>query len=412
MMKKIALLLLVMLLSLNMVFASGSTEASADAGTEGTKIVLFQHKTEIYDQLEAMAEAYEAETGVEVEVWRISGNDYYTNLTTYMSSGAGPTVFTLRSDAEINEMSPYLADLGDLDVTSRINSELRGVVDGKTIGIPMTAEGFGFIYNKELVSTDDLASMDSLISFMEECAENGITGVGLSQESRFLIGQILNFPFALQPDPIDFCQRLYAGEIELADVPEFQDFARLFEAIRSIQKNPLEVSYDNNCGDFATGATAMIHQGNWAYSVIADFAPEFDMAMTGVPLCGNDKIAAAVSAVWCVNVDASEAEQQAAKDFLDWLYTSENGTHFLFDEFGFIPVVDGIEAPDMDPLSASVAEAVSSGNTIPWTYNTEWPTGFITAYLVSIAEEFFVSDMTGTEFLDILTDAFVTAANE
>ena len=245
MMKKIALLLLVMLLSLNMVFASGSTEASADAGTEGTKIVLFQHKTEIYDQLEAMAEAYEAETGVEVEVWRISGNDYYTNLTTYMSSGAGPTVFTLRSDAEINEMSPYLSDLGDLDVTSRINSELRGVVDGKTIGIPMTAEGFGFIYNKELVSTDDLASMDSLISFMEECAENGITGVGLSQESRFLIGQILNFPFALQPDPIDFCQRLYAGEIELADVPEFQDFARLFEAIRSIQKNPLEVSYDN-----------------------------------------------------------------------------------------------------------------------------------------------------------------------
>ena len=113
-----------------------------------------------------------------------------------------------------------------------------------------------------------------------------------------------------------------------------------------------------------------------------------------------------------MNVDASEAEQQAAKDFLDWLYTSENGTHFLFDEFGFIPVVDGIEAPDMDPLSASVAEAVSSGNTIPWTYNTEWPTGFITAYLVSIAEEFFVSDMTGTEFLDILTDAFVTAANE
>ena len=55
---------------------------------------------------------------------------------------------------------------------------------------------------------------------------------------------------------------------------------------------------------------------------------------------------------------------------------------------------------------------MSSGNTIPWTYNTEWPTGFITAYLVSIAEEFFVSDMTGTEFLDTLTDAFVTAANE
>lgn len=412
MMKKIALLLLVMLLSLNMVFASGSTEASADAGTEGTKIVLFQHKTEIYDQLEAMAEAYEAETGVEVEVWRISGTDYYTNLTTYMSSGTGPTIFTLRSADEINEMQPYLADLGSLDIASRINRDLMSIINDSIVGIPMTVEGFGLLYNKELVSPENFESMDNLIAFMEECAEKGITGVGLSQEGRFLIGQILNFPFALQENPSEFCEKLFSGKIELSDVPEFQDFARLFEAIRSIQKNPLGVSYDNNCGDFATGATAMIHQGNWAYSVIADFAPEFEMGMTGVPLCGNKKISAAVSTVWCVNADASEAEQQAAKDFLDWLYTSESGTHFLFDEFGFLPVVNDIEVPDLDPLSAAVAEAVNSGNTIPWTYNVEWPAGFITAYLVPIAEEFFISDMTGTEFLDTLTDAFVEGANE
>ena len=39
----------------------------------------------------------ERQTGVEVEVWPIAGDDYYQNLKTYMASESGPTVFTLNS---------------------------------------------------------------------------------------------------------------------------------------------------------------------------------------------------------------------------------------------------------------------------------------------------------------------------
>ncbi len=35
------------------------------------------------------------------------------------------------------------------------------------------------------------------------------------------------------------------------------------EVIRSEGSNALEVTYDTQTGDFATGKTAMIHQGNW-----------------------------------------------------------------------------------------------------------------------------------------------------
>ena len=276
----------------------------------------------------------------------------------------------------------------------------------------MTAEGFGLVYNTDMVSTDDINSTDALISFIESSAADGVTGLGLSQEAYFLIGQIMNVPFALQDDPVQFCQDLYDGKVQLADVEEFQEFAEIFEAIKENQQNPLEVTYDANCGNFATGKTAAIHQGNWCYSLFSSYDIDFDMSIAPLPIAGNTAISVGVPSVWCVNTDASDSEKQLAKDFLNWLYTSETGTHYLMDEFGFIPVVDGMTSENLDPLSTVVSDAIAEGNIIPWTFNEEWPAGIITTYLVQNAEEFFTTDMSGEDFLNKLTESFVTAANE
>ncbi len=391
---------------------SNTSDTSDTSEKSKGKITLFQQKTEIYDQLKEMAAAYEEETGVEVEVWQISGDDYYQNLKTYMSSESGPTVFSLSSSTEIAEMSAYLEDLSDLSFLDKINDDLIAKSDGKTVGVPMTAEGFGLVYNKNLVSEDQINSTDALIEVIKNAAANGQTGVGLSQEAYFLIGQILNTPFALQDDPVQFCQDVYDEKVNIADVKEFQELGKIFEAIKENQKNPLEVSYDDNCGDFATGKTEMIHQGNWCYSLFSSYDIDFDMGIAPLPISGNKSIAVGVPSVWCVNTDASDSDKQLAKDFLNWLYASETGADYLTNKFGFIPVVDGMEADNLDPLSQAVSDAVAEGNIIPWTFNEEWPAGIITTYLVQNAEEYFSSDMTVDEFLRALNDSFVTAANE
>lgn len=385
--------------------------AGAQAESAG-KIVVFQQKTEIYDQLVELAKAYQEETGVEVEVWPIAGDDYYQNLKTYMASESGPTVFTLNSASEIAEMSGYLADLSDLEVMGKVQENLIAMVDGKKTGVPMTAEGFGIIYNKDMVDPEAISTMDGLIAFIEEQKAAGVTGLGLSQEGYFLIGQILNFPFAVQDDPVAFCQQVFSGEVKLADVPEFQEFAKLFVAIRENQVNPLEVTYDGNCGDFATGKTAAIHQGNWCYTMFSSYDIDFEMGMVGLPVGGSTAIAVGIPSYWFVNADASEEEQQLGKDFLDWLYTSETGTDYLMNKFGFLPVVDGMTSDKLDPISASVADAIASGNIVDWTFNTEWPASVIMNDLVPVAEEFFTTDMTEADFLTALNDAFVTAAAE
>ena len=258
--------LMCIVLALSLLLGLGLAGAQAESAG---KIVVFQQKTEIYDQLVELAKAYQEETGVEVEVWPIAGDDYYQNLKTYMASESGPTVFTLNSASEIAEMSGYLADLSDLEVMGKVQENLIAMVDGKKTGVPMTAEGFGIIYNKDMVDPEAISTMDGLIAFIEEQKAAGVTGLGLSQEGYFLIGQILNFPFAVQDDPVAFCQQVFSGEVKLADVPEFQEFAKLFVAIRENQVNPLEVTYDGNCGDFATGATpcspAMTSTSRWAW---------------------------------------------------------------------------------------------------------------------------------------------------
>ena len=417
--RKIVSLVLATVLGASMVLGGCGSKGGSDASnTEGTsgeskgKITIFQQKTEIYDQLKELAKDYEKETGVEVEVWQISGDDYYQNLKTYMSSESGPTVFSLSSSTEIAEMSAYLEDLSDLSFLDKINDDLIAKSDDKTVGIPMTAEGFGLVYNKDLISEDQINSTDALVQTIKDAAADDETGLGLSQEAYFLIGQILNTPFALQDDPAQFCQDVYDGKVNIADVEEFQELGQIFEAIKENQKNPLEVSYDDNCGDFATGKTEIIHQGNWCYSLFSSYDVDFDMGLAPLPIAGNKSIAVGVPSVWCVNTDASDSDKQLAKDFLNWLYTSETGTDYLTNKFGFIPVVDGMEADNLDPLSQAVSDAIAEGNIIPWTFNEEWPAGIITTYLVQNAEEYFSSDMTTDEFLRALNDSFVTAANE
>lgn len=384
------------------------TESGDEDKATADEIVIFQSKVEITDQLEALAEEYEDETGVKVEVWTTTGDDYFQQLKTKLGNNQGPTVLSVNPGAETLQLKSYLADLSDLSFIDKIAEGMANEVDGKVVGIPYTVEGFGMVYNKDMIDPSEVTDYDSFTEMLKTQKEADINGFSLSQESYFLIGHILNTPFALQEDPSDFVEKVVAGEVKMADTPEFKEFAQFMESIREYTKNPLEINYDKEVGDLATGKTASIHQGNWCYDMFKDYELDFELGMMPLPLCGNDKLPVSVPNSWAINATAPEEEIQAGKDFLDWLYTSETGQKYLMDEFKFIPVVEGVESSSLDPLSAEVAKYTNEGETIPWVMH-EWPAGIVDVYLVPVAEEFFTTDMTGAEFLEALDDAFEQA---
>ena len=380
-------------------------EAEAAEDVEYGKLIIFQSKTEIMDQLNQCAEDFTEETGIEVEVWETTGDNYFTDLKTDLSTESGPTLFSLAPGSESVEMADYLDDVSGLSFIDKVSAGMVDSVNGKQVGIPYTLEGFGLVYNSDLADVASLTSTDALAKYLESAKADGINGLGFSQEDYFLIMHVLNTPFAIQDDPDAYLQQVLNGEVRMYDNDAFKEFASFMEAVRANCTNPVDITYDNNCGDFATGKTAMIHQGNWCYSMFADYDVAFDMGIAPLPLCGNNKVAVSVPAAWYINTDAAPEEKASAKAFLEWLYTSETGENYLMNEFGFVPVVEGMQSESLDPISSSVAAAAAAGNTIPWSM-ANWPAG-ISSSLAPIVMEFYVSEMTGEELVNQLNDAFL-----
>lgn len=413
---KFILLMVTVLIATTALWGCGSKEnatQSNDADENGAaqKITIFNSKVEISEKLEELAAKYEEETGVEVEVWGSAGGNGAQQLQARLNSGQGPTIFGAKiSEAKLYK--DYLYDMSNAEYVKHIAPNMAMKVDDKIVGVPYGVEGFGLVYNKDLIKPSDVNDYNSFEETMLKMKEEGISGLDLSQEAFFLIGHILNTPFALQDDPFGFIEKLSNGEVKMAETKEFQEFAKFMDVIRANSRNPLETKYDSQIGNFASGKTAMIHQGNWAYSMFEDYGDlGFEFGMLPFPLEGNQKLAVGVGYNWCINTEAEENEIKAANDFLNWFFTSETGQHYIVDEFGFIPAMTNIKADNLDPLSKTVMEASNSGNTIPWMFNY-FPAGAIANDLTPVAQEYFLdANMTGQQLLEKLDTAWANSVH-
>ncbi|GGG65715.1 ABC transporter substrate-binding protein [Paenibacillus radicis (ex Gao et al. 2016)] len=405
----------VMLLTILSACGGNNADKGGSGGDNGSeklpKISLFQSKVEIADQLESMAKKYKEETGNEIDVWGSAGDNYLTQLQAKLNAGEGPTIFGVQTGAETTKLQSYYYDMSNESYVKNIAPNMEVKIDGKIIGVPTGVEGFGFVYNKALVDPSKITDLASFKAFLEESKAKGINGFSLSQEAYFLIGHILNTPFALQQDPLGFIEKLNKGEVKMADTKEFQEFGQYMEAIRELAKNPLEVTYDKQMGDFATGKTAIVHQGNWSYGMLQDYK-DIDAGMMAMPLAGNTKLAVDIPAIWVINNKASADQIKAANAFFEWLYNSETGKNIIVNEFKFIPAMTNIETSNLDPLSQAVSEATVSGNTIPWAL-TYFPQGIIQNDLAPVAQEFFLTPtMTGDQLLKKLDEVWAKAPKQ
>ncbi|ANU11816.1 family 1 extracellular solute-binding protein [Planococcus antarcticus DSM 14505] len=386
-------------LMLALAACSGGDDNSEGGGESSEqKITIFQSKVEISDQLAAMAEEYTEETGVEVEVLGTTGDDYFQQLQIRLNSEQGPSIFSLQNVTEAERLESYIYDLSSEEYVQHIAPDMELALGEKIVGVPYGVEGFGMIYNKDLVNPEDVADYESFVSTLEKFNAEGINGFSLAQDAYFLIGHISNYPFSIQEDPYGFVEQMNAGEVTAAETPEFQEFADFMVAIKENTPTPLSMTYDQQVGDFAAGKTAMIHQGNWASGILSEFEYDFEIGMLPFPLMGNDKLAVGVGNNWAINSQKDEGEIQAANDFLNWMSTSETGHRYIVEEFGFVPALTNIDAGELDPLSQAVLDATNSGETIPWAQSV-YPANIVPNDLTPFAQAFFSEDMTAEEFL-------------
>ena len=374
-MKRVFTIILLVLFVLSASFANGTKESS-----DQKVIRVCQFKVEIADDLLKLAEEYEELTGVKVEVESMSSTNYQTALRSKQAAGELPDIFNNEGYNQLAEWAEYLEDLsGESWVKDMAPSTVAGAtIDGKVYALPLYLEGYGFCYNKDMFDQAGITELPRTLSELEEVCikleQAGFVPFGLPYGGNYNPGTFqFNVAIAHQPDVDGFIADACAGKADFVNNEIMQDWVDLLDlCLRHCLGNPLELDFSGQMSTFALGEVAMTLANNGSWLSYMGMNENLNAGYLVVPINDdpefNDVLYAGPSTYWVVNKNSPVKEE--AKDFLEWLVTSERGRYYLTDVFGFVPGLTSIEiAADADPLSKAVSDAVIQGKSLGW----EWP---------------------------------------
>lgn len=406
---------------------STDTKTSADnsAGDGQVVIDIFQNKNEISDALQAAIDTYEEENpSIKINLETVGGSDYASSLKAKMLGNDPVEIFTLGGPDDIASYQDYLEPLTDQEWVSHVTA--GGVdnvtVDDEVYGLPLAIEGYGLIYNKKIfeaagIDASKLTTYDAIDKAFADL-QNQIDEGKLADEfpvleaveeyaakESWIVGLHTN-NVALSQEFKSATNAFNSKSVEYTYGDQLKDLIDL-ETKYTTSKDDLSllnsVDYSTQVGGgLAIERVAVVQQGNWISSEVANVSEDVldNLGILPIPLKGvvEDSIAVGVSNYWCVNSKSSDAEKKAAKDFLNWLYQSDEGKQIVVNDLGFIPAFDNYDDVTIsDPLSAEVKRYVDAGKTIPWVFSGQ-PSGWDSKVAANI-QNYLAGSMTWDEVI-------------
>lgn len=377
-----------------------------EEGGKASTIRFLNFKPEIATVYDAIAKAYKEEKGVTVIVETAASGNYESTLTAKMSTAEAPTIFQINGPKGYLSWKDYCADLKDTDLYKHLTEKKLAITSGDGVyGIPYVIEGYGIIYNKAVTdkyfalpdkatnytSMDEIKSFNALKALVEDMqskkAKLGIAGVFSSTSLKS--GEDWRWQTHLANLPVHYEFRHNNVELTSDATKEIQfkyseNFRQLFDLYINnsvIDKKQLGSKIvDESMAEFAQGKSAMVQNGNWAWSQISKISgnvvKEEDIKFLPMYMGieGEEKQGLAIGTenFLCINSKAGEAEQKAAADFLYWLYSSDTGKDYVTNELNFISPFDTFEDGEnpTDPLALELLSWMKKDGveTIPWDF--------------------------------------------
>ncbi|UVI30436.1 ABC transporter substrate-binding protein [Paenibacillus spongiae] len=397
---------------------NGDTAANGGGSQETKTIKIFQFKVEIAEALNRLKAEYEStHPGIKLDIQTVGGGaDYGAALKAKFASGEEPDIFNNGGYREFETWIDKLEDLSDqpwvadaLDVAKEPMTK-----DGKIYGQPMNLEGYGFVYNKDLFAKAGITEVPKTLSQLEEAAkklqEAGITPFANGYQETWILGlHSLNVAFAHQKDPDAFIKGLNEGTEKIPGNAAFQEWIKLVDlTLKYGNKNPLTTDYNTEMTMFANGEAAMTQQGNWTQVQINGINPDLNIGILPMPINenadDNDKLFIGVPNNWVVNKNSPVKAE--AKEFLNWLVSSDAGKKYITKEFKFIPAFKSIEATneDLGDLGAEVVKYSQEGKTLSWNFN-KFPDGGMNEFANQI-QAYFAGKSDANRLLEDLQKAW------
>ncbi len=417
--------------------ADGTTEQTAnkDQAAESVEINIFQFKVEIVDALNNAIALYEKEhPNVKINLQTVGGgDDYGASLRAQFQSGNEPDIYNVGGPQDVKDWMDKLEDLTDAPWAGLpLDGVLSGVtVEGKVYALPYNIEGYGLAYNKAIF---EAAGIDAKAITTFDALENALQTLQTKIDSGELKEQ-----FPLLEAPVEYAAKEtwvtglhssniafaneFTGSIETFDAPSIEfkhaDAFKAYIDLMAKYSSNADKTSGLNAVDYSTQVdegiaierVAVVQQGNWIYGGVKaiDENVADNLGFLPIPLKGvkEDSIAVGVPMYWAINKDSDAAKKATAKDFLNWLYTSDEGKNIVVNEMFFIPPMSGYDdVQPADPLAQDILKFASEGRTMPWVfmgYPTDWGQSVVGEQI----QKYYAGETTWEELVQTAKDKWV-----
>lgn len=418
-------------LSTALVAASlGSVFAGCGNTTADKKVTvdIFQFKVEAKDALEKATKEYMSiNKNVTINVQTVGGGeDYGASLKAKFASGQEPTIYNIGGAQDVIDWKNKLEDFSSEPWIDKAFSGTLDAVkaDEKTYGMPFNQEGYGFIYNKDIFTKAgiDPATIKTYADLEKACVTLDSKKASLGLDSVFALPGKETWVTGLHLSNVAFSNEFKtvvdAFNAKSINFTQSEGLKKLLDLQIKYAFKPDGSNKSINSVDYSTqvekkfslGKAAIIQQGNWAYGSVAGIDAELakNIGILPMPIDGvkEGAIPVGVPMYWAVNSSKDDATKKAAKDFLNWLYTSDKGKDMIINDFKFIPAFKGFEGDKLQPtdtLAKAVLQYANDGKTMPWVF-MGYPTGWGQDKLGTDIQKYIAGDMTW--------DALVTDAKK
>lgn len=357
-----------------------------NSSLEGTEITLLNTKAEIQVALEQMGTAFEEKSGVHVEVMPVTdGDSPYTKMVSLYNSGNPPTLAILDTTDVIALAEEKAVDLTEEPWTAEAEEYLTRI-NGKVYSFPLCIEGRGMIYNKKVIEDalgeefdpESVTTLDEFVELLDRLVDAGIEKpVSLAKEDWSLGAHHLQYIYETYDGTSEgaakIIEELKNGDVKVESYDRVYELLDMFDVLKKYnvaKGDPLGADYDEMAIDLADGKTAFWFNGNWAWPNLEEAGAESEDEYGFLPYFMNNdpddfvnsKIQASPSKqVMMDSIVATEKEQAAAKEFLNWIVYSEIGQQMLVKTCNVIPPFINNPYEPADPLSRDIYERVQAG---------------------------------------------------
>lgn len=367
----------------------GAGSSSSQGNSNGkVTIIVTNGKGEIASQFSQAAKDFmKANPNITVEAYSTAVGD---TLNVFDKLTASGKVVSLAM-VEPNSVNAKYKDVG-IDLSSeKWNSETSYAFKndaGKTVGFPFAIEGFGLVYNQKVLDkavggTFDpftINTRDKLKALLDKIKASGIKYPVAYQTEDWSVSNHYSSQFLDQSgDPAKTVKQLKDGTFDYINNATWNGYYDTMDLLASKDYNkygdrPLGKYYDDAHMSVGKGECAMLFNGDWAYDSLKAVAGD-KFGFIPVPVDNNEsnpmnnKLIVGPTQVFIVNKKATQAQQDAAKKFLNWLVYDKAGQNFTVNKCQIISAFKNNTDKVTNPLGVAISDAIAKNKTMPFTTN-------------------------------------------